>query len=154
MERSLHVYSRKRDFPYTNTQYNPQDLNIVFKTLQNPELVPTSINTRNKARKCEIIHNHLLHVWDFHVRYFSVQPTFLGGFLFCDFWTIFMMMTSYLQIPEEFPLPLPPALLQQHHLPAYKYSWLRHVKITIMILFLLYIPYLKWNTYHKSTVLN
>lgn len=75
-----------------------------------------------------------------------------GVFWFCDLWTIFMMMTSYLQIPEEFPLPLPPALLQQHHLPAYKYSWLRHVKITITIFFSLYNPYLKWNTYHKSTV--
>lgn len=35
------------------------------------------MNTRNKSRKCKIIHNHLLHVWDFHLWYFSVQPIFI-----------------------------------------------------------------------------
>lgn len=92
------------------------------------------MNTRNKSRKCKIIHNHLLHVWDFHLWYFSVQPIFIS-FVFCDFWTLFFMTTSYLQIPEEFPLPLRPVLLQHQHLPAYKHSGFRSVQITIRIFF-------------------
>lgn len=116
-------------------QYNPLDINIL-KTLQNPELKLflllwiQEINQGSAKSSITICCMYGISIYGI----FLYNP-FLFYFFFCDFWTLFFMTTSYLQIPEEFPLPLRPVLLQHQHLPAYKHSGLRSVQITIRIFF-------------------